>query len=216
MDNEIWKDILGYEGLYQISNKGRVKSFQGGKVKILKGCLTADGYPQVTLSKNGEQKRKIVGRLVAEMFIPNPDNKPYIDHINTIRDDNRVCNLRWVTHTENMNNELTLQHLKERVCTEETRRKMSEVRKGMLAGEKNPMYGKQHSEEVRKKLSEKMKGKNIGKGGKKVRCINTDEVFISIGEASRKLNRDASDITRCCKGKKKDVKGYRFEYYKEE
>lgn len=109
MMNEIWKDIKDYPN-YQISNFGNVKSLSNNfsrKEKILKhGKLK--GYLFVQLSKNGKIKCYRVHRLVAEAFIPNPDNKPCIDHINTDRSDNRVCNLRWCSHKENMNNILTI------------------------------------------------------------------------------------------------------------
>ena len=112
---EIWRDIEGYEGKYQVSNKGRVKAlaWKGtGKGNIQKEHILhqADlrGYKRVGLSKNGVSKTYQVHRLVANAFIPNPNNYPVIDHINTIRDDNRVENLRWVTHSENNRNEITV------------------------------------------------------------------------------------------------------------
>ena len=110
MVNEIWKDINGYEGLYQISNFGNVKSLprQGAKGKILKPSKINIGYLRVGLNKNGKCKRYLIHRLVAEAFLPNPDNKPCIDHINANKTDNRICNLQWVTHKENMNNPLTI------------------------------------------------------------------------------------------------------------
>lgn len=110
MMNEIWKDIKGYEGLYQVSNFGNVKSLSNNfsrKEKILK-LNNIKGYLFVDLYKNGKVKHYKVHRLVAEHFIPNPDNKPCIDHINTNKTDNRVENLRWTTHKENSNNPLTI------------------------------------------------------------------------------------------------------------
>lgn len=104
---EVWKDIKDYEGLYQVSNMGNVKSLKFGKERILKECKNNDGYIQVGLFKNGKRKIYKVHRLVAETFILNIDNKQFIDHINTDRTDNRVENLRWCTHIENMNNPLT-------------------------------------------------------------------------------------------------------------
>ena len=115
MEKEIWKDIKGYEGLYQVSNLGRIKSFNywnQGKIRILKLRFHKEGYLIVSLNKNTKTKIKFVHRLIAEAFIPNPENKPEIDHINGIRDDNRIENLRWVTRKENMNNELTKQRCK--------------------------------------------------------------------------------------------------------
>lgn len=119
---EIWKPIRGYEGWYEVSNLGRVKSVERDviyyvngkqfvrhyKEKIKEPNTNRGGYLYVILYKNGVGETKRVHRLVAEAFIPNEENKPEIDHINTIRDDNRVENLRWATHQENNNNELTL------------------------------------------------------------------------------------------------------------
>lgn len=114
---EIWKDIEGYEGRYQVSNLGRVKSLKrfcsgkwNGNELINERLLTPDlrsGYKTVYLY--GAKNRKfLIHRLVAQAFIPNPDNKPCVDHINTITTDNSVQNLRWVTEKENANNPITL------------------------------------------------------------------------------------------------------------
>lgn len=107
---EIWKPIKDYEGYYEVSNYGRVKSI-GNRGRILKPKKGNNRYYYVILSKNGKPQTKRIHRLVAEAFIPNPDNKPYVDHINTDRNDNRVENLRWVTHKENMNNPITINRI---------------------------------------------------------------------------------------------------------
>ena len=111
---EIWKDIEDYEG-YQVSNFGRVRSLdrynsRGYWIKgcILKPIMDKKGYLTVGLSKNNHIKSFKVHRLVALHFIPNIENKPEIDHINTIKTDNRVENLRWVTPKENSNNPLSI------------------------------------------------------------------------------------------------------------
>ena len=123
---EIWKDIENYEG-YQVSNFGRVRSLdrynsRGYWIKgcILKPIMDKKGYLNVGLSKNNQRKAFKVHRLVALHFIPNIENKPEIDHINTIKTDNTVflnedgsinyekTNLRWVTPKENSNNPLSL------------------------------------------------------------------------------------------------------------
>lgn len=104
---EEWKDVKGFEGLYQVSNEGRVKSLGGNRYKVirfLKGYIQITGYRVFTLWKNGKYKLLTGHRLVAKTFIPNPENKPCVDHINTIRTDNRVENLRWCTVKENNSN----------------------------------------------------------------------------------------------------------------
>ena len=176
---EIWKDIKEYEGLYQVSNLGRIKSLDriiksgisnSGYIKIngkiLKKKLGKNGYLSIQLWKEGKGKWFMVHRLIAIAFIPNPQNKPYIDHINTIRNDNRIENLRWATREENDHNPITLKN-------------------------------------------------RIGKCGIKIKCLNTGEVFVSSGEARRKLGISAGNIIGCCKGKRKSAKGYKFEYYKD-
>lgn len=111
---EVYRDIQGYEGLYQISNLGNVKSLNynhTGKEKVLSCCVDKDGYLGVVLCKNCKPKHFRVHRLVAQAFIPNPENKQYVDHVNTVRSDNSVSNLQWVTIKENQNNELTKQKM---------------------------------------------------------------------------------------------------------
>jgi len=99
---EIWKDIKGYEGLYQISNFGRVKSFKGHKPRILKVCIDSKGYNKYMLSLGGNLKTHPVHRLVSEHFIPNPSNKSQVNHKDGDRLNNKVDNLEWVTPPENM------------------------------------------------------------------------------------------------------------------
>ena len=98
---EQWKDIEGYEGIYQISSHGRVKSFKNGKIKILKSRINDKGYNTTCLRKDGKSKYKLVHRLVAEAFIPNIDSKPYINHIDGNKLNNNINNLEWVTPSEN-------------------------------------------------------------------------------------------------------------------
>lgn len=100
---EIWKNIKGYEGLYQVSSDGRVKSLKWNKERILKPGIRKGGYLQVALCAGGKQKSLMVHRLVCEAFHDNPENKPEVNHINEIKTDNRACNLEWCTRIENMN-----------------------------------------------------------------------------------------------------------------
>lgn len=124
---EIWKDIKGYEDCYQVSNLGRVISkerdiiYKDGSVKHRKERIMKPqnlrGYKGVNLYKENTYKMVLVHRLVADAFIQPENGKDEIDHINTIRSDNRVENLRWVTRKENGNNPITRKH-KSIACTE--------------------------------------------------------------------------------------------------
>ena len=111
IQDEVWKDIEGYEGLYQVSNFGNIKSLprirHNGKgtyiqkEKLLKQTFTSTGYKKVELCKDGKRKGFKVHRLVAIAFIPNPDNKPEVNHIDGNKINNNIDNLEWVTSSEN-------------------------------------------------------------------------------------------------------------------
>lgn len=107
---EVWKDVKGYEGYYQVSNLGRVRSLDrtftrsDGSTATYRGrVLVPVGRPyrHVTFSKNGKAVRIRIHRLVAEAFIPNPNGLSDVDHVNCIKTDNRATNLRWCTPAEN-------------------------------------------------------------------------------------------------------------------
>lgn len=134
---EIWKDVEGYEGLYQVSNEGRVKSLDRYvdtslgvrlyKGKVLTPSHNDSGYHIVNLSKNGKLITHRVHILVAQAFLPNPENKPCIDHRNSKRDCNVVENLRWCTYKENSNFELAKQHLIDSHKTQTNEKLMKKV-----------------------------------------------------------------------------------------
>lgn len=113
---EIWKDIKGYEGVYQISTLGRIKGLSrkvlskkrktGNNERTISEYIrtpetTKMGYQRITLSLSGNNIRFFVHRLVCIEFIPNPDNKPCVNHKNGIKCDNNIQNLEWVTYSEN-------------------------------------------------------------------------------------------------------------------
>ena len=100
---EIWKDIEGYEGLYQVSNKGRVKSLYKGSERILKPHDNGRGYLRVHLTKENTSKNIRVHRLVALAFIPNPNNLPEINHRDENKKNNCVENLEWCDRGYNVN-----------------------------------------------------------------------------------------------------------------
>lgn len=123
MEQEIWKPVVGYEGLYEVSNLGRVKSVeryvpQGKSMRHVRERIKevhsgSSGYPCVTLCKNRKSRATPLHRIIALAFIPNPENKPFIDHIDTDVTNYSLSNLRWVTPKENANNVLTMQHCRD-------------------------------------------------------------------------------------------------------
>ena len=99
---ETWKAIDGYDGLYEVSDLGRVKSLWYGKEKILKPQNGAPGYLQVGLHKDGQKKVLLIHRLVAEAFIPNPNNLETINHKDEVKTNNVSSNLEWMSRADNV------------------------------------------------------------------------------------------------------------------
>ena len=185
---EEWKDIEGYEGKYQISNYGRVKSFYKNKDgKILKSHDNGHGYKDITLHKDGEKDHYYIHRLVAIYFIPNPNNLPEVNHKGENKENNTVYNLEWCDREYNLS-------------YNSGRKRRAESRKGKYSGNENHMYGK--------------KGESHP-ASKKVKCITTGEVFGSVKEAGEKYCIHPSNITKCCKGDLKTAGKMEWEYYEE-
>lgn len=215
---EIWKDIEGYEGLYQVSNLGKVKSLNYNKTaksELLKLRKNTNGYTRVVLYKNRKAKDYQVHRLVAEAFIPNPNNYPIINHKDENKTNNRVDNLEWCTYLYNNTYGTTIEravekrkgykHSKEarekiskankgRKFTIEQKQKMSKSKKGNknpmygMTGNKNPMYGKVNEKNPR---------------ARRVICITTGQIFNTAKEAGIEMKTQSAHITSCCKGKRK-------------
>lgn len=182
---EIWKDIKGYEGIYQVSNKGNVKSlkrivktwnaYKTLYDRLLKAYTSKNGYLHVVLRKDNVAKNYNVHRLVAEAFIPNTENKSQVNHIDEDKTNNCVYNLEWCTPKENIN------------------------------------YGNSLKKRA---YTQRITGCQINNKStsKKIRCIQTNKVFPSIREACRTFNLDASTVSKVCKGKKRATKGWSFCY----
>lgn len=226
--DEIWKPVVGYPR-YEVSNLGNVRGIdfmRTGRTQILFSKHNKGGYIVVSLCKEGKRKDALVHILVAQAFIPNPENKPEVDHINCIRDDNRVENLRWVTRSENCRNPITYaKHLKN-AKTRNIGRKTSEETKAILRelnlGEKNHFYGKTHTEETRRAIREYRKSEtNLRKvckpvtqltlGGERVQ----DWICAKYAEISLGLNN--GQVNQCLVNPKRHqtAGGFKWEYAKD-
>jgi len=172
---EILKPIIGYEGLYEVSNLGRVKNLKDN-TEVDYYIHNGSNYIRCSLKDaNGKRRYWRVSILTADAFIPNPNNLPEVDHINEDKNDNSVSNLRRVTHKQNMQN-----------------------------------YYKNHKGEFQK--------------AKPIRCIETDTIYDSIREASRKITYidkktgelkhgiNKNRLQETLNGGQKTAAGYHWEY----
>lgn len=221
---EIWKDVVGYEGYYQVSNLGRVRSLDriasnGRKIKgkILSTKVnTPPYYPRVSLSVNGKMKLVQVHRLVAQAFVynPDPEHKTQVGHKDESRTNNRADNLEWVTPKENSNMPLHRERVSKanegKVLSAETKSKISLSQKGKYKGEKNPFYNKHHTNETKKKMSDIKKMTYQGGNhpqAKKVVCDNI--VYGSAVEASKALNINRNTLKCWLNGSNKMPKEWK-------
>jgi hypothetical protein len=107
--NEIWKDIPEFESYYQVSNLGNLKSYKGNKNgRILKNNNKYGSYLSVFLCINGKKRSTRMHRIVAETFIPNPDNLPEVNHIDGNRQNNEISNLEWCSHDYNVHHSMSI------------------------------------------------------------------------------------------------------------
>lgn len=244
----IWKDIPGYEGLYQVSNDGLIKAVSKihkirenctmlCRERIMKPYESRGGYLSITLCKDKRKKGYLIHKIVALSFIPNPENKPFVDHIDTNRKNNMVENLRWCTTKENAANPITRTHLHEAMIGNKRAlgHKFSEERNQRIA-DANRKRGPR-SEDVRRKISATLTGKpghkwtdeqrekmRVALNGKKKPqhvveihkkkvaqySLNGElvKVWPSMTEAAQALGLDNSAIGKCVSGRYKSCGGY--------
>lgn len=212
MKEYLWKDIKGYEGLYQVSNLGNIKSMPrtivtnnrfGKMTKYTKSreikphLNKKTGYYQVHLSKNKKTKMFLLHRLVAETFIPNMDNKPQINHINANKTDNRIENLEWCTSSENIKHAFA--------------NNLSHSNFKVQCGSKHHFFGKHHSIESKQKMKESHYKKIIqyDKNNKLIKIWN------GIKQIEEELNINNGNISQCCRSKRKTAGGYIWRYENE-
>lgn len=188
MEEEIWKPVVGYDGLYVVSSVGRVRSLERVIMKsngcrmtvktiILKPSSDHHGYLFVYICGKDKPKRKYIHVLVAKAFIPNYDNKPCVDHINGDPRDNRVENLRWCTHKENCNFDLA-------------RKRKSIAHTGKFGRD---------SSRYKTVLQYKKDGTFI-------------RSFCGAREAGRELHLNPSNISSVCRGDRMYAGGYIWKY----
>ena len=176
---EVWKDIEGYEGKYQVSNLGRVKSVR--KQAIINPIVTKVGYERVDLWNHCQRNQQSVHRLVAKAFIPNPDNKSVVNHIDENKRNNSAGNLEWVTESENA-----------RYGTAITRRNQTEG------------YKNRHFDSETMAMINAIPILQYTKDGQLVR------EWESASECSRQTGITISNIREVCRGNRKTAKGFIF------
>lgn len=210
--SEKWVDIDGYNGLYKVSNYGRIVSLRNGSPKILKCNITAKGYLRASFHIRPKQKHSFVHRLVAHAFIPNKENYTEVNHINGNKLDNRVENLEWCLPKYNSWHKINILGYK---VSDETKRKISKIKTGVkLSDEIRNKMSKGHIGTKRSfdSVIKTAKGhfKKVYQFDKNGTLIN---VFESMKDASNKTKTNTSCISNVCRGKRKYANGYvwRFE-----
>ena len=208
-EQEIWRDIEGYEGLYQVSTLGRVKRLSRimtGHAKhgqllqehILTNHKVSKGYLSVGLCKNGKKIQYLLHRIVGKAFVLNPLNLPQINHKDEVRTNCCADNLEWMTPKQNMNYGNRIERRSETV-----------VLSGVYSGKNNPMYG-------RTGVNSPMFGIRGGNHHCAIAVVRIDsdgkrKEYGSLTEAADDNNTTKTNVWRVCKGTQKTTAGYKFE-----
>lgn len=193
-DMEEFRDIKEYEGLYQVSSLGRVKNSKG---RILKSYKDNHGYPMVNLCKNAKNIRVRVHRLVAEAFIPNPNNYPCVNHKDEDKSNNNVNNLEWCTYRYNNTYGTVLQ------------RKLEKLKETYKNFDWSKITSKIDYKEVGRKNAEKL--------SKKVYQYTKDGEFVKEWKSVMECGRNgynSGHISNACVGRLKTYKGFIWTYDK--
>lgn len=191
---EIWRPIKESSN-YLVSNLGRVYSVRrkdrlgryNGSGVFLKMCFDKDGYNSVNPRISNKSVTLKVHRLVAEAFLPNPENKPQVNHKNGIKTDNRVNNLEWCTHSENIRH--TYKAL------------------GRVSEKRNKKLKNETIEKIKNTISSRKTC-----CGYKVKCLETGRIFNSGAEASAFIGLTKDRVSQCCRGVTKSSGGFHWEY----
>ena len=181
------KTVVGYEGLYFVSNDGEVTNADGTVIKqsVKNGCGTC--YKRVSLYKDGQYKSKYVHRLVAEAFIPNPDNLPVVNHKDEDGTNNKVENLEWCTNQYNVNYGTARERQREK------------------------LIGVPHTEEHKKKISDSLyQHYDEGFVGRRVICLETGVIYDSVAKAARDLGISEAAVRMSCN--RESAKGYKYTF----
>jgi hypothetical protein len=209
-ENEIWLPVKDFEEHYQVSNLGRLRRMTNGYGSLLPIPRLIDskpkknGYKLASLSVKSKIKYKTIHRMVATAHIPNPDNKPCIDHLDTVRVNNYASNLRWCTHSENNNNPIS-------------KKKTSNTLKGKYVGALNPNFGKGYRFAGEKNHNFGKKG-DRNPNSKPVNQMDKNGNFIkrfsNAHFAANEVGCQANVICMCCNHYKhrKTAAGCKWEY----
>lgn len=213
---EIWKDIKGYEGLYQVSNLGKIKSLgriierigpKGSRFyrtypeKLLKYCKDTRGYYRANLALNGVNTTIKVHRVVAQAFIPNPEGKPQINHKDGNKQNNSIYNLEWCDNQENQDHSWRIGLRKKGKEHWSYGQQPEQLKKVTGKGIANPNYGNRG---IKNPLSRKVIQYDLnGNIIKEWNCIK---------DVEREIKIKSCNISNCCRGNRRTTGGYIWKY----